>query len=397
MNILNKRLLICASSVIFIFLVFIIYLSKFNFELSALVAAPRHVTKCGIEDFKYIKVFSEGGSDGVYNYLASKDPLFINQNLHSECIERSLDYTRIRFLYHFSSWIFSLGNQKFTHLGLLFSNIFYLLGSMILIYKISSLHQFSKFSLFALAIHPGVWLPIRFSTVDLSWHFTFLLIYYFWTTKKNLFWIFFSTLLSLLSREISIGFIAVFIISDALSKQTRIRIPAYILAILIYYLAFKSWINTKIPTQNLIPFQKDARPSIALFEQMNLFLSNNLYQQIIMALLGVLTLLAIIVLSIGITKNSFLKFKHFEEKIISIGYSAPLFILPSAAWGSAIFQFPRLLFPCFLSIFILSKSWPKKLTDYFSIGIIIYSLTCAIQILASKNIMLLNIHSLVAD
>ncbi|MFZ4403303.1 MAG: hypothetical protein ACOYOK_04305 [Pseudobdellovibrionaceae bacterium] len=358
---LKQSAIICF---LFICLSVVFYAWRYNFNFSAFVAAPKHLYDCVPEKFKYIDHFQSGGSDGGYNYLVAQDPLHLRNDEAPKCFYESVAYTYERFLYHFFSWAIVFGHIDFLQYGMVLINIFAIFLICYFNYKISILFGFSNLTLVAMTLLPGIWQPLRFSTVDLLWMSMILGSIYFYEIKKPLGLTIFLSM-AMLSRNLSIAFILVFFIDQVLSikkiKPSFKMVASLIFPLIFYYGFFKKWQTLHTPTTSVIFNGEDyfTWPLSTFLNQASILLINHNWSSLLLASIGFIFFLSMLSIAIFII---FKKKRLYYEAVVVCGFTAMIFCLNNVAWGNSLIQISRVLLPCFTCFLLLvNKTYPRHL------------------------------------
>lgn len=344
---------------LFVILVLVVYVAQYGFDVSAFIAAPEHLVACSPKEFEYIRYFQNGGSDGGYNYLASIDPLLQTYKSLPDCAKDALFYTKERFLYHFISWAVVLGMKPYIHYGMLFTNIVMMALISFYTYRLCELKKISRWILVVLILSPGIWQPLRFNLVDLTWDaFAIASIYYYET--QNRFKLSLSLLASLLVRSFSIGLIVAFVVTDFLAKRRKIKYYlTYALPLIIFYGPFKYWQRLSIPQSPKIFVGEGylQLPLESFVTQASELLNQQRYLSLFAAMGGVLLVLMLIGFSIMVILKT--RKLHYEA-IIVIGFSFMLLVLNNIAWSNSLLQLSRVSIPSFICLVLLLNKYDPK-------------------------------------
>jgi hypothetical protein len=301
-----------------------------------------------------------------------------------------LSYTKERFLFHFTSWVLVAGKIPLLHYGILLTNILSLLAISYYAYKLVLFFKLPKLAAVAMILSPGIWQPIRFSTIDLLWVALMTAsIYYF--ESKSKYKLAIALTLGMLARNLTLGFIIAFALVDLLDRKNIIVKKNYLLSLLIpiaiYYGPFKHWQDMHWPASSKL-FNGESYltlPFVTFANQVkDFFLAQN-WLSLAMSVFGFVFFLGLILSTILITLR---KNKIYYEAIVICGFTSLIFALTNVAWSNSLVQISRVLMPCFICyIILIHKTYPKYLNFVLSFIIIISCYTYSWFIFSQKQIL----------
>lgn len=365
-----------------------IYLARYQFQPEVFVAAARHHVECYPDAYKSIKHFEWGGSDGSMNYVASQDPLFLKSAQIPDCMRSELSYTRQRFLFHFFSWLASLGgNPRILPIAMIGLNLLCVFLVAFFAKRILVSKGIHPIWVVPLTLAPGIWQTLRFSLVDLLWYALFMI---FWNYKEKRGYVgmAISSLLLMLTRSASLAMIGLVCAELLWTRKDVVKtLVTFSLPLVGYYIFFKPWILKVAGSADKVFFGESliGLPFGRFISQMQEFISSGQYASVLSGVLLSIFLFIVLVYLIIEGLSELRKFRIHTELTFPAMVIGSFFFFNNIAWGNSVIQLTRVsLIPFALILFYLLQYRQRLAKPFVSVLMVLSALSVLWFIFSQK-------------